>query len=133
MSSVWDHHQRLEHRFAGLIARAKEGDGLALRKEWFVFETELLDHLAEEELEVLPGFQRLHPQEAEAIRAEHEAIRQSLVAMGIDLDLHLLRADAVEAFVAQLRDHASREEALLYPWAVSQLGPVGRRRLFEVG
>jgi hemerythrin-like domain-containing protein len=127
-----EHHQRLERRFEELVERLRAGDPIALREEWFVFETDLLDHLAEEELEVLPDFQRLHPEEAEAIRAEHEGIRQALFEMSINLDLHLLRAETVEAFVAKLRDHARREEAVLYPWAASKVDPVGLRRLFEV-
>jgi hypothetical protein len=127
-----EHHRRLEDRFEELVARVSAGDLLALREEWFVFETDLLDHLAEEEVEVLPDFQRLHPEEAEAIRREHEGIRQALLEMSINLDLHLLRPGTVEAFLAKLRDHARREEAVMYPWAASKVDRAGLRRLFEV-
>jgi hypothetical protein len=40
-----------------------------------------------------------------------------LLDLGVSLDLHTLREEAVNAFVGQLREHAQREEALLYPWA----------------
>ena len=35
----------------------------------------------------------------------------------MSLDLHLLRAEAVEAFVEQLKAHARRENDMLYAWA----------------
>jgi len=111
------HHQALQRRFAALVARASGGDPVELRKEWSVFEAELLAHLDLEEAELLPGLARNAPGDADVIRAEHADIRQALVDLGVKLDLHLLRAENVEAFVRQLEDHARREEQTLYAWA----------------
>jgi hypothetical protein len=132
ISALSEHHRRLDDRFGAIVARAQGGDRDALREEWLVFERDLLDHLAREEAEVLPAFERFRPDEVAKVRAEHESIRVSLLKMGVDLDLHLLRADVVEAFVTELRDHARREQELLYPWAASQLDSTVRTRLFEV-
>ena len=110
-------HRRLDRSFAALIVRAQGGDPIQLRAEWQAFERGLLDHLDLEEREILPGFARDHARDAEMIRQEHAAIREALVQMGIDLDLHLLRADAVQGFCDRLRAHAVREEAALYRWA----------------
>jgi hypothetical protein len=76
---------------------------------------------------LLPAFERLHPGETAVIRAEHDGIRQSLLEMGVNLDLHLLRADTVDAFLTKLRDHARREEGAMYPWAASHIDLADRR------
>jgi hypothetical protein len=115
-----DHH-RLDRLFDALVTRAQGGDPIDLRAEWEVFERGLLRHLELEEHEILPGFARDDPAGAKAILDEHGAIRDALVEMGISLDLHLLRADAVQAFCDRLRAHAAREEAALYRWATRQI------------
>ena len=61
------------------------------------------------------------PEEARGFKTEHEQIRAQLMDMGVDLDLHCLGKDQVQAFVDSLRAHASREDALLYPWAARRL------------
>lgn len=132
-----DDHRRLDRSFAALVVRAQGGDPIQLRAEWQAFERGLLDHLDLEEQEILPGFARDNARDADMIRQEHAAIREALVEMGIDLDLHLLRADAVQSFCDRLRAHAAREEAALYRWA-SENVPRGQwaalgRRLSNAG
>jgi hypothetical protein len=122
-------HQHLERVFRALMARARLDDAAALRAAWARFEHELGWHLELEETEILPHFGREHPAEAEAIRAEHEQIRALVTELGVDLDLHCLRADRVEALGTLLQDHARREEALLYPWSDRQLPGAARDSL----
>jgi hemerythrin-like domain-containing protein len=110
-------HQHLERLFQEIIARVQEGEQGTLRGDWQRFERELSSHMEVEELEILPAFSREHLVEAQGIRDEHARIRAGLTELGIDLDLHCLRAERVEAFIGLLRAHAQREEALLYPWA----------------
>jgi hemerythrin-like domain-containing protein len=110
-------HAHLERLLQELVARVRQGDRATLRGDWQRFERELTSHMELEEQEILPSFQREHPAEARAIRDEHARIRAGLTEMGIDLDLHCLRAERVEAFIELLRAHARREEALFYPWA----------------
>jgi hemerythrin-like domain-containing protein len=120
-----DHHRKLDRQIEHLLARVRDADAADLRGEWSVFERALLRHLEQEEAEVLPGFARDDAADAREILADHAAIRGWLLEMGVNLDLHLLRAEEVERFVAQLRDHAKREEAALYAWArrhISQRG-----------
>jgi hemerythrin-like domain-containing protein len=112
-----DHHRELDRMFGALVTRARGGDTFQLRQAWDAFERGLLGHLELEEREILPGFARDDAGGAKAILDEHAAIRTALLELGVNLDLHLLRADVVEAFVEQLRAHARREEAALYPWA----------------
>jgi len=110
-------HQHLDRLFEATVARFHEGQHVTLRGDWQRFERELSSHMDLEEQEILPSFSRAHQAEAQAIRDEHARIRAGLTEMGIDLDLHCLRAERVEAFIGLLRAHAQREEAVLYPWA----------------
>jgi hemerythrin superfamily protein len=113
-----EHHRQLDRQFEQLVTRAREADGSDLRGEWTNFERALSRHLEFEETEILPGFAQHDAAGAAAILADHAAIRQDLLEMGVNLDLHLLRTEAVEGFVRRLGDHARREEAALYPWAI---------------
>jgi hemerythrin-like domain-containing protein len=125
------HHQDLERSFEELLVQAEGGDPIALRTRWDSFEKELLRHMEIEEREILPGFARDNPAEAAAIRAEHESLRAALAELGLRLDLHALRADAVAHFIAQLRTHARREERVLYDWAQRQPPARGWQRIRE--
>jgi len=116
-SLLSEDHQHLERFFQEIIAWAREGEHASLRGDWQRFERELTSHMDLEEQEILPAFACDHQAEAQAIRDEHVRIRAGLTELGIDLDLHCLRAERVEDFIGLLRAHARREEALLYPWA----------------
>jgi hemerythrin superfamily protein len=116
-SMLSEDHRHLERLFQEIVAWAHEGEHRTLRGEWQRFERELTTHMELEEEEILPAFSHEHLAEAQAIREEHARIRAGLTELGIDLDLHCLRAERVEAFIGLLRAHAKREEALIYPWA----------------
>ena len=126
------HHEELDRRLEALIACAREADPSDLRAEWTVFERQLLRHLELEEAEILPAFARHDASEARGILAEHEEIRSAMLEIGIGLDLHLLRAEGVDAFVRRLKDHARREDAVFYTWARRHV-PAGGWRSIERG
>lgn len=116
-SMLSEDHWHLEQLFQEIVACAQEGEHASLRGGWQRFERELTSHMELEEQEILPAFAREHLAEAQGIREEHARIRAALTEMGVELDLHCLRAERVEALIGLLRAHARREEALLYPWA----------------
>lgn len=120
-----EHHRELDACIDRLLARVREDDPTELRPEWSTFERALLRHLEQEEVEILPGFARDNAAQAREILTDHAGIRSALLDMGVNLDLHLLRAEEVERFVAQLRAHAKREETALYAWAGTHIGPHG--------
>jgi polyisoprenoid-binding protein YceI len=124
-----DDHARLERLFIALIDEAQTGEQAGLRSAWQASEMALLAHMDAEERHVVGAFGRQEPAEAEALLGEHEQIRAKLNEMAIALDLHSLRSERLVAFVAELRAHARREEALLYPWAARHLGEVARTRV----
>lgn len=115
-----EHHRVLDEQLDRIVVGAQVRDAAELRAEWTDFERELLRHLEYEEAEILPGFAADSPAEARAILAEHADIRATLADLGISLDLHLLRSEAVQAFVQQLKAHARRENDMLYAWARSR-------------
>jgi hemerythrin-like domain-containing protein len=112
-----EHHRVLDEQLDRLIGDSQVLEADDLRAAWSTFEKDLLRHLEYEEAAILPAFARGHASEAKAIRDEHARIRAALLDLGVSLDLHALRCEAVRDFVGQLRAHARREDALLYPWA----------------
>jgi hemerythrin superfamily protein len=115
-----DHH-RLEREFQVIVTRAQGGDFQQLEAEWLAFERALLQHLEAEERTLIPALAEDRPAAAQALLQDHTAIRIKLLQLGVDLDLHSLRAERVESFVESLRAHAHREENTFYPWVDRQL------------
>jgi len=115
-----DHH-RLDRAFDRIVTRAYGGDFQQIEAEWSTFQNALLDHLDAEERHLLPALAKDRPAEAQALYDDHARIRAHLLQLGVDLDLHCLPADRVEAFVEVLRAHAHREENIFYPWVDRQL------------
>lgn len=123
------HHARLERLFTDLVAEAKKDDRRKLRDMWSEFDRGLRAHIAAEEADLLPGFAREFPAEAARIRRDHTFFENTLTEFGVNLDLHLLREQAVEDFGNRLRLHAETEDHGLYPWAERTLGDRERARI----
>jgi|SRR6188508_3279055 hypothetical protein len=115
-------HDRLDRSFQAIVTSANGGNFQQLETEWLTFQAELLAHLDAEEKHLIPVLAKDRPAAAETLLREHAQIRGQLLELGVDLDLHYLRAERVEAFVDALRAHAHREEEMFYPWSDS-LGP----------
>jgi hemerythrin-like domain-containing protein len=111
------HHAELDQHVGALLTKADGGDSHELATAWGDFERELLRHFELEERELFPRFFLEKPEDATALKREHETLRRDLLALGIRADLHCLRAEAVRAFISDLRAHAAYEEQALYPWA----------------
>ncbi len=115
-------HQRLEALFVQLLDAFREGDQDELRWMWSRFDAGLSAHLVVEERYLLPLFERVEPDEAAALLAEHAGFRKTLNDLGVGVDLHVVKLDVAQGFVEALRAHARREDQLLYPWAERALG-----------
>ena len=110
-------HERLNRLFDEVLIAFQEGDRENAAALWAQFETGLRNHFDFEELHLFPQFRKLIPGETAALQAEHAHILSLLEQLSVGVDLHLTRADMVEDFIARLRAHAEREDALLYRWA----------------
>jgi len=115
-------HVRLHRAFQSIVTRAYGGDYQQLEGEWVTFERALQQHLDAEERTLIPALAQDRPGEARVLLEEHARMRVTVLQMGIDLELHCLRVERVEAFVEALHAHAVREENVFYPWVDRQLG-----------
>jgi hypothetical protein len=125
-------HERLERLFEVLIAAFDADARQDAARLWGELERGLSAHMDFEERHVLPAFCAVDRVEAEDLLREHHLIRCRLTDLGVGVDLHLLRVEVVADFIALLRAHARREDALLYRWAEREL-PASEQALFLPG
>lgn len=124
-------HAQLETAFETLLAAFNADARTEFAQLWSEFDARLRAHMLLEETSMLPAFARKHSHEAERILAEHQEIRKTLTDLAIGIDLHQVRADLVEKFIALLRSHAAREDELFYTVAQDRLGLAERSSLLE--
>ena len=135
-------HRHIDRLLDRLVAVTRADERDACAKLWAKVEKVILAHLDVEEMFVFPAIAETHGPEVERLRREHAAIRREVGEIGIALDLHIVRAETIEAFCASLREHAAREESLAYAQAERKLtaniaraivdrirSPVGPRRM----
>lgn len=116
-----DDHSRLERLLAGVLAQAGGPQSDELRHSWNQFELGLLTHLHAEEVHLFRAFRYAQPEQAQALMTEHERLRGRLIELSIALDLHCLADHQIRLLGDELRAHAAREDAVLYPWAARHL------------
>jgi hemerythrin-like domain-containing protein len=132
-------HRRLDELFDRLLDQVHVNDTALADATWSELERGLAGHLEAEEKWIFPAIERALPDETRALRAEHAAIREELAELGVELEIHALREETAERFIATIRAHGAREDDLLYRWADKELaeGPrasvLERLRLARVG
>jgi hemerythrin-like domain-containing protein len=110
-------HAQIEALLEDVMAAFKSGDGDLATQAYTRLEKRLLTHLAFEDAQLLPVLERSDPEAAAALAAEHARFRARLYELGVGVELHYTRATAIAELVEMLRDHARREDAILYPHA----------------
>lgn len=125
-----DHHREIEIACRALLERTYADDPPQLIAQYRSFESAILDHLAAEEEIILPAFAEAAPVEARAILDDHAVLRRQLFQIGVDVELHIVRAQTLRELIDQLHAHAAREDASMYPWAQVHLPLSAKRRLF---
>lgn len=126
-----DHHHRLELKGRDMVACAYTDDPLGLLSSWGELETELLDHMAAEEEVILPGYAAHAPGDADRIFDEHTRIRALITLIGVDIELHAIRAERLQRLVDTLGAHSASEDAAMYPWATDNIALVAQQLLFK--
>ena len=111
-----EEHAVLDARFDDLCTRARAGEWQDVDEVWDDFADDLEAHLAYEEHDLFPLLVEQAPALVERLVAQHEMIRARLAELGVEIQLHTVRARTVEGFVATLREHAQLESEQLYPW-----------------
>ncbi len=117
-------HEILSTLASDILARIVEGDPKRMPESISILQAAVAAHLDDEERELLPRYALVAPEDAARIRGEHAGIRKVLADLDLETDLHLVRADAMAAFLAALQAHAAREDAGMYRWASESAAPV---------
>jgi hypothetical protein len=117
-------HELLETLAEDILQTVTEGDREDISEAVSLLQTTLFAHLEGEERELLPRYASEAPEDAALILKDHAAIRKQLAELDLQTDLHLVRAEAMRAFLVALRAHAARENAGLYRWAARSLDPM---------
>ena len=117
-------HAEME-RLLKLLAQAVDSNDASdeLQRLWSQVEGIIVDHIRTEEHEFFVLVGPAHRAEVEGLRADHQRIRSSLAALGVELELHALRKPEIDALIQLLRDHAEREDATLYNWLSQRPDP----------
>jgi hemerythrin-like domain-containing protein len=116
-----DRHREIEAACAELRGGAYADEPALMVASFRAFERALVEHLDAEEALLLPAYARYDPEEAHAVRAQHQELRQMLLQLGVQVELHAVRTAEIERFIQALRAHAAYEDAGLYPWAQQSL------------
>lgn len=115
---ILDHHHReIEEACLALLGAGFAGEPCDLVRCWGEIEHQLHDHMAAEEQFLLPAYQHDEPENAQDLRDQHARLRELALEIGVAVQLHTVRMEQIQAFVAALRAHARCEEASLYRWA----------------
>lgn len=124
-------HSRLEAAMTQLANSAEGADRAALTADWRRFERALIAHLELEEREILPAVEPREPQAVDLVRKDHAAIRALVDELGLEVELHTVRRETIDRFLALLRAHAAREDATLYRAADELLSADTVRRIAD--
>jgi hemerythrin superfamily protein len=111
------HHREIEEACLALLGASFAGDPCELARCWGEIEHQLSDHMTAEEHFLFPAYQHAEPENAQDLRDQHALLREQALEIGIAVQLHTVRMEQIQAFIAALRAHAQREEASLYRWA----------------
>jgi hypothetical protein len=126
-----EHHREIENSCLEIMSAAYANEPRDLVLRWREVERELLQHMAAEELLLLPRYQEVDPANAQEVRDQHGNLRDHAFEIGVAIQLHTIQCDQLQEFVGELRAHAAFEAAL-YRWAQQHLGTDRRRRLLQV-
>jgi hypothetical protein len=125
------HHSAIESALCELAIYAHRGDAETTRTLFTILEEEVRDHLALEERQFLPLFAESNPVEEAGLREEHANVRCRLEKLGLAIELHELRPDMIDDFIALLRAHCARETHSLYAWVECRLTPTEKVTLTQ--
>ena len=118
-SRLHEDHVAFDHEFDDLSNFAKAGAWGEVDAVWTGFTREIEDHFQFEQEQVFPGFAGRSPecrQMVDMLSAQHAQILQELESLGLQIQLHEIRAPTIERLVELMRKHAEVENTHIYPW-----------------
>jgi iron-sulfur cluster repair protein YtfE (RIC family) len=110
-------HREIDALLQSLSEDATAPGRAPLQSTWSQLENRLICHMEAEEHFLLPLIADAHPTEVTRTRREHVQIRHLISELGVAVDLHTARQPAIDALISVLRDHANKEDSVLYGFA----------------
>lgn len=123
------HHREIEEACLAILGAGLAGEPDELTRRWGEIEHQLFDHMMAEEHFLFPAYQHDEPENAQDLRDQHARLRELALEIGVAVQLHTIRMEQLQAFVAALRAHGQREEASLYRWADRHVSDAERHRM----
>lgn len=117
-------HARLEHVYSAMLAAYRHGDWLDVREQWSTFDATLRRHMDEEEADIFPKFRHAEPDAIAQLVAEHQALRQLLETLAVNIELHCVPERDMTELIRRLREHAAGEDIGVYSWMHAESAPV---------
>lgn len=125
------HHREIEAACIALVKAGFTDEPSDLIRRWSDIEHHLYDHMMAEEHFLFPAYQHDEPENAQVLRAQHARLRTHALEIGVAVELHTVRLEQIEGFIAELQTHARCEEAALYRWADRHVDDTDRHRMHE--
>lgn len=123
------HHQRLAALLSELSEAAAGADAPTLHRIWQEAEDGLRSHFDAEERLLLPLLRRARADECAEIVREHQELKEMLDEVGLQVELHIVRRDRIDALIQRLRTHARREDEGIYRWCEVELSADDAQKL----
>jgi Hemerythrin HHE cation binding domain len=125
-------HVHLDCVSNDLSKALRTADESGVRRAFHALDLGLETHLATEESGVFPRLEETEPNEVSVLRAQHAELRRLVDALRNGIVRGVVdRAWLGDILVQRLREHASREDTLLYPaanaWLPASAAMVERR------
>jgi hypothetical protein len=103
-----------------------------VRRCWSEFEENLFDHLDTEERYLFTVADQAHRLEIAQLRAEHQRIRQTVLRLGVSVELNTLKKQAIEDLRALLLAHSAHEQRSLHHWLEIDEGVLALRGVLAI-
>jgi hypothetical protein len=126
-----DQHHEIEHACLALLRAGCSGEPADFTRGWGEIEHQLYDHMMAEEHFLFSAYQYDEPDHAQRLRDQHARLRELAFEIGVAVELHALRMEQLQAFIAALRAHGQYEEASLYRWADRHVSDDARHRMHD--
>jgi len=115
--SLGGDHRAIERRLTDLTDAVEGADFPTILTVFREIDRGIRAHIDGEERYLFDHFEQDHPEVIGELREDHERFRRALDELMIQTELHTLRKEPIDALVAELRAHATKETVTLYAWA----------------
>jgi len=129
--SLGSDHEAINRALSDLANAVEGADFPTILEVFRDVDRGLRAHMYGEERYLFRDYEASHPEEVRELREDHDRFHRKLDELMIQTELHTLRKESIDAFMEELRSHASKEDVTLYKWADEPVHEPQRDALFE--